>query len=130
MITKKKIELVYPELSYQIVGVLFDVFNELGYGYQEKTYQRAIAGAFRERGIGFREQLSMPLEFSGGNIGRFYLDFLVENKVVLELKRGNHFLKTNILQVYGYLKKFDMKLGIIANYTNTGLKFKRIVNIR
>ncbi len=130
MATEKKIiDLIYPELSYKVVGILFNAFNELGYGYQEKYYQRAVASLFRKNNIVFREQVSAPLEFQGSNIGRYYLDFLIENKLILELKKRDRFLKSNIDQVYGYLKRFDLKLGIIANFTKQDLKFKRIVNL-
>ena len=125
-----RIDLVYPELSYKVVGILFSVFNEVGYGYQEKYYQRAIAQALQESGIKFKEQVSAPLEFRGKIIGRYFVDFLIDDKIVLEIKRGDRFLKTNIDQVYAYLKRFNLKLGILINFTKSGLKFKRIVNIK
>ncbi len=127
---KRIIQLVYPELSYKVIGVLFSVFNELGYGYQEKYYQKAIAITFRENGINFKEQVFAPLEFKNQKIGSYYLDFLIEDKLILEIKKGERFLKTNIEQVYAYLKRFNLKLGIIANFTKKGLKYKRIVNIK
>ncbi len=126
---KKIINLVYPELSYKVIGILFNVFNELGYGYQEKYYQKAIAIAFKDTGVIFKEQVSAPLEFRGRAIGRYYLDFLIEEKIILEIKRGDRFLRKNIEQVYGYLKKFNLKLGLLVNFTSNGLKFKRIVNL-
>ena len=126
---RKTIQLIYPDLSYKLVGILFTVFNELGYGYQEKYYQRAIAKFFKKNKIEFKEQVYAPLEFKGERIGGYYLDFLIENRLILEIKKGDRFSKTNIDQVYSYLKRFNLKLGIIANFTRGGLKFKRIVNI-
>ena len=126
---RKTIQLIYPDLSYKLVGILFTVFNELGYGYQEKYYQRAIAKVLKENKIEFKEQVYAPLEFKGERIGGYYLDFLIENRLILEIKKGDRFSKTNIDQVYSYLKRFNLKLGIIANFTRGGLKFKRIVNI-
>jgi len=104
---KRIIQLVYPQLSYKIVGILFTVFNELGYGYQEKYYQKAVAKILRENKIEFKEQVYAPLEFKGERIGGYYLDFLIDNKLILEIKKGDRFLKTNIEQVYSYLKKFN-----------------------
>ena len=126
---RKTIQLIYPDLSYKLVGILFTVFNELGYCYQEKYYQRAIAKVLKENKIEFKEQVYAPLEFKGERIGGYYLDFLIENRLILEIKKGDRFSKTNIDQVYSYLKRFNLKLGIIANFTRGGLKFKRIVNI-
>ncbi len=127
---KKIIKLVYPDLSYKIIGILFSVFNELGYGYQEKYYQKAIAITFKENEIKFKEQVFTPLEFKGQKIGGYYLDFLIEDKLILEIKKGERFSKTNIEQVYAYLKRFNLRLGIIANFTKEGLRYKRIINIK
>jgi GxxExxY protein len=127
---KKKIDLIYPDLSYKIVGILFSVYNELGPGYQERYYQRAIANVLKNVGFKFVEQLRVPLRFRDAKIGCYYLDFLIDNKVILEIKKGDRFLKQNIEQVNAYLKSTGLKLAIIANFTKTGLQFKRIVNIK
>jgi len=125
-----KTNLIYKDLSYKIIGILFDVFNELGYGYQEKYYQKAIAKLLNKNGLSFKEQVGLPIEFQKEKIGRYYLDFLIESKIILEIKKGDNFWKDNIEQVYAYLKRFNLKLGILANFTKSGVKIKRIVNIR
>lgn len=125
----KRSDLIYPKLSYKVVGILYDVYNELGFGYQEKYYQRAIAVAFNKTKIKFREQVKALLNYTSSNIGRYFLDFLIEEKMVLEIKRGDYFSKNNIEQIYSYLKATDLKLGILANFTRAGVKFKRIVNL-
>ncbi|MDP2741786.1 MAG: GxxExxY protein [bacterium] len=127
--TLKRTDLVYPELSYQIVGVLFTVFNALGYGYREKYYQRAIQEELKKLQMPFQEQISFPVVFKGQIIGRQIFDFLIDKKVVLEIKRGNFFSKTDIVQTTGYLKTANLKLGILARFSSKGLKFKRIINI-
>src|SRR3989344_4317588 len=119
-------DLIHPELSYKVIGVLFDVFNELGYQYQEKYYQRAVSKSFSDLNIAFREQVVEPLVFKGQSIGRYIIDFLIEDKVVLEIKRGDGFSPQDIRQVLGYLKKTGVKLGILARFSSNGLKFKRI----
>jgi GxxExxY protein len=86
-------DLIYPELSFQIVGALLDVYSQLGHGLYEKVYQRATAAAFKKRNLGFKEQLYAPVFFDGQRVGINYLDFLVENRVVVELKRGINLLK-------------------------------------
>lgn len=122
-------DLIYPELSYQIVGILFEVYNRLGGGYHEKYYQRGIANEFRRCNISFREQVYAPVIFKGEKIGDSYLDFLIENKIILEIKRGNKFSKNHIEQVLTYLKAKKLKLAIIANFGSKELKFKRIINL-
>lgn len=121
-------KVIYKELSYRIIGVLFDVYNDLGYGYQEKYYQRAIEKYFKAAGINFLRQVPYKIMAKGELIGRYYLDFLIENKIVLEIKRGNYFSKTNIGQLKGYLKATGKKLAIIACFTSSGVKFFRALN--
>ena len=122
-------DLVYPDLSYRISGILFEVFKELGPGYQEKYYERAIAVAFAKENLRFEEQLRIPLQYHNRPIGSYVLDFLTENVIVLEIKKGNYFKKQNIDQVFSYLKAKNLRLGLIANFTANGVKVKRIVNI-
>ena len=123
-------DLIYPELSYQLIGVLFEVWDELGYGYQEKYYQKAIANALRNIGFKFKEQVPIKINYKNQKIGTYFLDFVVGDKIVLEIKRGEYFSKQNINQVYAYLKATNSKLGIIANFTSKGVRFKRIVNLK
>ena len=117
----RRSDLVYPELSYRIIGILFEVYNELGPGLQEKYYQRAVASRLRKIKVKFSEQQKVNLTFKGQHIGHYFLDFLIDSKVVLELKRGNRFLKQNIEQIYAYLKVAKLRLGIIANFTSSGV---------
>jgi len=126
---KNKIDLIYKGLTYKINGILFEVFNKLGYGYQEKYYQRAIASLLKKENISFEEQFSAPITFNGNKIGRYFLDFLIDNKIILEIKKSENFQKNNIEQIYAYLKAFNLKLGILANFTKNGVKIKRIANI-
>jgi len=123
-------KVIYKELSYKIVGCLFDVYNELGYGYQEKYYEKALAEGFKQAGLNYQEQLHIPLTFKDLKIGDYFLDFLVEDKIVVELKKGDRFSIKNIEQVFAYLKAKGLKLGILAQFSTNGLKFKRIVNIK
>ncbi|MFH1236196.1 MAG: GxxExxY protein [Parcubacteria group bacterium] len=126
--TKRK-DLIYPEESYQIIGVLFEVYNEIGYGYQEKHYQRAVACRFRSMRLPFTEQVRVRIKFDKERIGHYFLDFLVDQKIILELKRGNYFSTKDIEQVYAYLRATKLQLGIIANITSSGIIYKRILNL-
>ncbi len=83
----KRDDLIYPELSYAVVGALYSVFYELGGGHIEKVYQKAVAKVFREQGIQFFEQVPVDVSFHGENIGKQILDFVIEDKLVLELKQ-------------------------------------------
>ena len=111
------------------MGVLFEVYNELGYGYQEKYYEKAIAKAFDKKGIKYKRQVAYKVRFKGEDIGIQYLDFLVEDKIILELKKGNYFSRRNIEQVKSYLNATNKQLAILANFTSTGVKSLRVLNI-
>ena len=124
--TKEKV--VFKELSYEIVGILFEVYNELGYGYKEKHYERALMKVFSEYKIKFKTQAPFVIKFRDKVIGRNYLDFLIEDKIVLEIKKGNHFSKRNMGQVKEYLKVTGLKLAILANFTPAGIKYLRVLN--
>jgi GxxExxY protein len=127
--TSKKEMLIYENLSYKINGILFDVFNELGAGLQEKYYQRALFEAFKQNGLKVEQQVHVPLNYKDKKIGNYYLDFLIEDKIIVEIKKGDYFKKTNINQIYQYLVATELALGILANFTTSGVKIKRIVNI-
>ncbi len=97
------VPLLFPELSYRIGGILFQVFNELGPGYHEKHVQRAVANALRANGVPFKEQVPAEFEFQGRKIGRYFLDFVVDDKIVLELKVRGRFLRKDFEQLKQYL---------------------------
>lgn len=124
-----KIEVAYPELSYKLVGILFDVYNSLGSGHKERYYCNAISTALLNSGINFKKELYVPLFYKEKRVGYYFIDFLIEDKIVLETKAGDRFNKRNIDQILGYLKSSNLKLGILANFTSDGIKFKRILNL-
>lgn len=123
-------KIIYPELSYKIVGCLFEVYRNIGGNHRELYYQKAVKEEFEEQKINFNEQVYSPLKYKGSQIGKYFFDFLIEDKVVLELKKGSVFQKQNIEQVLSYLKTSNLKLGIIANFTRDGVKFYRVLNIK
>jgi GxxExxY protein len=128
--TLQRKDLVYPELSYRVTGILFEVWNSIGFGHKEKFYQKAVGQCLEESGLNCEEQLPARINFKGKFIGLYYFDFLIENKLVLEIKVRNYFSKKDIDQLYSYSKAKNLKLGIIAHFTKTGAKCKRVVNIK
>lgn len=129
MNNQDKEKVIYPELSYKIIGTVFDVFNSLGYGYQEKYYQKALAVALKDNDIEFKEQVPTKILYKNNLLGIYFLDFLVDDKIVLEIKKSPRFSRKNIEQVYAYLKATNLKLGILVNFSPNDVKFKRILNL-
>lgn len=124
-----KSKLIYPELSYKILGCLFAVFNELGYGHKEKFYQNALKKELNDKKLEYKEQVYSPLIYKNSVVGKNFFDFLIENKIIVELKTTAYFHKKHFEQVQEYLKTSKLKLAIIANYTKDGVKSYRVVNI-
>ena len=124
----KKKDLVLPELSYKIIGCAFDVYNSLGSGHHEKYYQRALTESFNGERLSIRQQVYFPLKYKNKIVGTNFLDFLVEDKVIVEIKKGNSYSKRHIDQVLEYLTISKLKLAILINFGSQGVSFKRIIN--
>lgn len=122
-------DLLYPELSYEIVGCAYEVFKEIGFGHSEKVYQQAMAILFKEKNWNFKEQVYCNIKFRGAILNKRFLDFEVENKIIVELKKDVHFSKAHIDQVLDYLKLSKLKLAILINFGKEGVAYKRIVNV-
>ncbi len=124
-----KSDLLYPELSYKIVGLLFEIYESFGPGRREEYYQKALSIALSDAKLAFKKELPVKINYKGKFIATNYLDFLVEEKIVVEMKQGDRFNPKDIKQVYGYLQATKLKLGILARFTHSGVKYKRIVNV-
>ncbi len=125
-ITNSKI--VYPKLSYILMGILFEVHNKLGIKYQEKHYQNAVEIKLKELNIPYQREVKINVKFSNDNLGDFYLDFIIDNKIVLELKKVWKITQDDIKQVLRYLKAVNLRLGIIANFKHKRLEYRRILD--
>jgi len=126
--TLQRNDIIYPKLSYVINGVLFDVYRQIGAGHKESYFQKAVAVGFMSKEINFEEQFYVPLKMNGEIVGKYFLDFLVEDKIVVELKRGRFVLSDLINQVGAYLESADKLLAIVACFTYRGVIIKRIIN--
>ena len=121
-------ELIYPELSFNIIGIVFKIFNQLGYGYQEKHYQRALASELKKESIDFSREKEVEIKYNGELIGKYYLDFIVDKKIILELKVLPTFKSSNLRQTLEYLNATKLKLAILIYFTPEGVKYRRVVN--
>ncbi|MBI3114329.1 MAG: GxxExxY protein [Candidatus Harrisonbacteria bacterium] len=126
--TNTPTELIYPELSYKIVGAAFNVYNNLGWGHDEKTYQRALAIELEKAGLNYEREKFVSIDYNGEKIAKKFLDFLVDNKIIVELKIVPKLGYVHINQVVSYLKGTNMKLAIVIYFLQDGVRFKRIVN--
>ncbi len=121
-------KIIYPDLSYTLCGILFDVHNELGRYNNEKQYYDLIGSSLNKKNIRFEREKILPISFEGEVKGRNIIDFLVEDTIVLEIKAKRILEREDYYQVQRYLKALNKKLGILVNFRTRYLQPKRILN--
>jgi GxxExxY protein len=123
-----KQEIIYKELSYEIIGILYEVHNELGRYCNEKQYGDLIEKKLKEKNIKFEREKVIPKSFTGERAGRNRVDFLIEGKIIIEIKAKRNIEREDYYQTKRYLRAFNCKLAIIVNFRESFLKPKRILN--
>jgi GxxExxY protein len=121
---------LYPDLSYQIIGSCFDVFNSLGFGHKEIIYQQALASILKEKGIPHKREERIEVKGASNYKGLYVLDFLVDKKIILELKVAPKLGYTHIHQAIAYLTATNIDLAILVYFTKDGVKYRRILRPR
>lgn len=121
-------DLVLPELSYKIIGAAFSVFNELGWGFSEKHYQKALAKEFDSLHISYKREVFIPFKYKTTSSLKYFADFIVDDRVLLELKVVKRLGYSQVRQTLDYLKTAKMKLGILIYFTLNGVKYRRVLN--
>lgn len=119
------------EISYKIIGAAIDVHKEIGPGLLESCYGAALVEEFKSLGLSFKRQFPIPFFYKNQKLDvGFRADFLIENKVILELKSVEALAPIHFAQVLTYLKIADKRLGILVNFNCPIVKsqIKRIVN--
>lgn len=120
--------IIFPELSYKIIGAAFTVFNELGWGFSEKHYQRILSKEFDHLNIAYKKEVFISFTYKTSRAINYFADFVVEDKILLELKVVSKLGYTHVRQVLDYLKSARIKLGILLYFTSDGVKYRRVLN--
>jgi len=126
--TTNKSKIIYPELNYLLMGILFEVHNKLGTKYQEKHYQKAIEIKLKELNVPYKREVKICVNFGNEELGKFFLDFIINDKIILETKMIWKISQDDIKQVLRYLKAANLSLDIIANFKHKSLEFRRVLN--
>lgn len=120
--------LLYKEESYEIIGVLFDVHNELGGGFLEVVYSDAVEYELKKRKIPYEREKKFQVQYKETILPHhFFADFVVYGKIVLELKSTATLHDSHIAQCINYLKISKLKLAVLANFESEKLIHHRIV---
>ncbi len=120
--------MIEDKLTYQIIGCAMKVHNILGCGFQEVVYQRALAREFDREGIIFGREVEHPILYQGDEIGSRRADFIVESRVVVELKALTALESVHIAQAKNYLVVYDYEIGLLLNFGAESLEHKRLFN--
>ena len=121
-------EIIFKEESFQIVGILFEVHNNLGGGFSEIVYKDALEYEFKNLNIPFEREKEYVVKYKDTILNhKFYADFVLFDKIILELKSCEKIDPKYISQCINYLKVSSNKLAILANFNNKSLEYKRII---
>ncbi|QRR02933.1 GxxExxY protein [Dyadobacter sandarakinus] len=120
--------LIYQQESYEIIGSCMEVHNELGHGFLEIVYKDALEYLFLQKFIYFEREKEYPVYFQGRLLKhKFWADFVVYDKIILELKCVKCLTEEHIAQTINYLKVSGSKLGLLVNFGRGKLEYKRLV---
>ena len=122
-----KANIIYPDLSYKIMGAIFEVHKELGPGFLESVYEKALVEELLSKGLKVETQKSINLTYKDKKIGLHRLDLVVESKVVVELKTVERFSIHHKAQLTSYLKASGYKLGILVNFSRSKVEYQRVL---
>jgi GxxExxY protein len=113
-------------LTEKIIGVFYDVFNELGFGFLESIYREAMRIALEQAGLAVEAEVPVPVSFRGRLVGVFRADLVVDGRVVLELKTAESISKAHEAQLLHYLRASTMEIGLVMNF-KPDARFRRLV---
>jgi GxxExxY protein len=120
--------IVLAEESYKLMKLLFEIHNKLGAVYKEKNYQDAIEEILKREKISYEREKRIPLEFENLKISDFFADFVIDNKILLEVKAEKFITQNDVRQTLRYIKSANLPLGIIVNFRRDRLEYKRLIN--
>jgi GxxExxY protein len=122
-------QLKYKDITEKIIGASFEVHKFLGNGFQEVIYQRALAWELAQAGLSYAREIEQEIFYKGlpEPIGTRRADFVVEGKVLVELKAIILLEDVHFAQVLKYLKAYKLEVGLLINFGSKSLTFKRLV---
>lgn len=121
------IKYLYSELTSKIIKLAIKAHKALGPGFVEKIYQRALYLEFKRNKLDFEREKQIYIYYNKANLGYEKVDFIVEDKVIVELKAVEKINEIHIAQMISYLKASGCKIGLILNFANRKLEIKRII---
>ena len=124
------VEIVEKDLSYQIVKAGYEVFNELGPGFDEDVYEKALVIVLKKYKCVIEQQKRVKVYFQGQEVGLDKIDLIVDGRVILELKAVSEIAPVHRQQALSYLKATGLELALVINFGATRLQVARVVNTK
>ena len=122
-------EIVYKKESYRIIGSCMKVHNELGPGFVESVYQEALEKQFIKDQIPYQREKQLSIYFNGEKLRKYFkADFVCYDSTIVELKAASFIHNDNIDQLRSYIRSADLRLGILVNFGQSSLVYKRVLN--
>jgi len=115
------------DLTYKIRGAIFEINRELGAGFLEKVYENALMIELKDRGLKAETQVPITVRYKNKNVGEYFADVVVENRVILELKAVESLEKIHEAQLLNYLRATEYKVGLLVNFTHPKAVIRRFV---
>lgn len=125
--TTNRTNIVYPELSYNVMGAIFEVHKQLGPGFLESIYEKALIEELSSRGMNVETQKLIDLIYKDKKVGVHRLDLVIDDKIVVELKAVERFSPHHRAQLTSYLKASGHKLGILVNFSKSKVEYRRVL---
>ena len=121
-------ELIYKDEAFKIIGCCMEVHRELGKGHNEVIYKDALEIEFRRQGLPFKRELQYELTYKGVILPHnYFADFVVLDKIILEVKAIEQLIDPHVKQTLNYLAASKLKLGLLVNFGEDSLSYKRVV---
>lgn len=118
---------LYSELTYKVIGSAMTVYSTLGPGHPEEIYQKALEHELKLNQLDFEPQKAISIQYKGTQVGLRYLDFLVEDRIILEIKSVNELNEIHQWQVLSYLAATSYEVALLINFGKPKLEYKRIL---
>jgi GxxExxY protein len=119
---------LYGDLTGTLIHLANQIFEDIGYGYREKIYQNAFEKTLIKNCIRYRREEYSKILYDGEVVGRFYLDFVIEDKIAVELKVRREVYESDWIQLLNYLKSKSLRVGLLLVFSKRGVVVKRLVN--
>jgi GxxExxY protein len=123
-------QILYEDLSYKIRGCFFEVYNTLGPSFKESVYHSALAHEFELGNIRFERNKKIPVFYKKEKVGVYQPDFVVENRIIIEIKAIPKLQRLDELQLYYYLKGTPFKLGFLVNFGGEKVDTHRLIDTK